>query len=152
MVTGDRRPAYNAARPGNPTLTAIRITSPRADTARREPRAQRQPTAIVQITDLGVHVRIGVEQGVVWVTGVSDGRPRAGARVTLYDGRGRPRASATTDAEGLARLTGLKPDTAAASEERRYYGGVGGHVGAPPRARRGPLPSSAYDADLSPWR
>ena len=89
MVTGVRIPAYNAARPGNPTLTAIRVTSPRADTVRRESRVQRQPTAIVQVTDLGVHARIGVEQAVVWVTGVSDGRPRAGARVTLYDSRGR---------------------------------------------------------------
>src|ERR1041385_3752740 len=63
MVTGVRVPAYNAARPGNPTLTAIRITSPRADTAHREPRAERRPTAIVQVTDLGVHARIGVEEG-----------------------------------------------------------------------------------------
>src|SRR5207253_3119633 len=109
-------------------------------------------TAIVQVTDLGVHARIGVEQGVVWVSGVSDGRPRAGARVTLYDGRGRPRATATTDAEGLARLTGLKPDTAAASEERRYYGGFDGYVGAALGTDRALVPVSAYDADLSPWR
>ncbi len=152
MVTGVRLPAYNAARPANPTLTAIRITSPRADTVHREPWAQRQPTAIVQVTDLGVHARIGAEEGVVWVTGVSDGRPRAGARVTLYDSRGRPRATATTDAEGLARLTGLKPDTAQGSEERRYYGGFDGYVGAALGTDRAVVPVSAYDADLSPWR
>ena len=152
MVTGVRIPAYNAARPGNPTLTAIRVTSPRADTVRRESRVQRQPTAIVQVTDLGVHARIGVEQAVVWVTGVSDGRPRAGARVTLYDSRGRPRATATTDAEGLARLAGLKPDTAAAADARRYYAGFDGYVGAALGTDRALVPVSAYDADLSPWR
>src|SRR5438094_834868 len=152
MVTGVRLPAYNAARPGNPTLTAIRVSSPRADTVRRESRAQRQPTAIVQVTDLGVHARIGVEQGVVWVSGVSDGRPRAGARVTLYDSRGQPRATATTDAEGLARLAGLKPDTAAAGDERRYYAGFDGYVGAALGTDRALVPLSAYDADLSPWR
>src|SRR5712691_8403889 len=95
MVTGVRLPVYNVARPGNPTLTAIRVTSPRADTAHLEPWARR-PTAIVQVTDLGVHARIGIDEGVVWVTGVGDGRPRSGADVTLYDGRGRIRATATT--------------------------------------------------------
>ncbi len=152
MVTGIRVPAYNAARPGNPTLTAIRITSPRADTVRREPWAQRQPTAIVQVTDLGVHARLGVEEGLVWVTGVSDGRARAGARVTLYDGRGRPRAAATTDAEGLARLAGFKPDTEAVDDERRYYGGFDGYIGVILGSDRAVVPISAYDADLSPWQ
>ena len=153
MVTGVRLPAYNVARPGNPTLTAIRVTSPRADTAHHEPSAQRRPTAIVQVTDLGVHTRIGMDEGVVWVTGVSDGRPRSGADVTLYDGRGRIRATATTDAEGLARLAGFKPDTAAAGDERRrYYGGFDGYVGVRFGTDRAVVPVSAYDADLSPWQ
>lgn len=152
MVTGVRVPAYNAARPGNPTLAAIRITSPRADATQREGWAERQPTAIVQVTDLAVHARIGAEEGVVWVTGVSDGGPRAGARVTLYDGHGRLRATATTDAEGLARLTGLKPDTGATGDERRYFFGFEGYVGAALGTDRAVVPVSAYNADLSPWR
>src|SRR5260370_42656967 len=90
---------------------------------------QVMPTTIGEFSYLGVHARIGIDEGVVWVTGVGDGRPRSGADVTLYDGRGRVRATATTDAEGLARLAGLKPDTAAAGDERRRYdGGFDGYV------------------------
>src|SRR5205823_997508 len=61
-------------------------------------------------------------------------------------------ATATTDAEGLARLAGLKPDTAAAGDERRYYAGFDGYVGAALGTDRALVPLSAYDADLSPWR
>ncbi len=95
-VSAIRIPALNAARAGNATLQMIRISSPSLDTTNE----RNTSTAVVQLTDLAVHARIGAEEGVVWVTGVSDGLPRRGARVTLYDNEGKTRASAMSRRAG----------------------------------------------------
>ena len=46
------------------------------DTAKPLPLKHDGATTIVQVTDLGVHAKIGAAEGAVWVTGVSDGAPR----------------------------------------------------------------------------
>ncbi|HEY9504344.1 MAG TPA: hypothetical protein VIQ27_00120, partial [Gemmatimonadales bacterium] len=55
------------------TLMALQVTSPRLDSVSRSYR----PIALVQVSDLGVHARVGAEDAAVWVTGAGDGRPRA---------------------------------------------------------------------------
>jgi uncharacterized protein YfaS (alpha-2-macroglobulin family) len=152
FVTGVRLPAYNAARAATPTLTAVRVTRNGLPESSGPGYRPRLAVAVVQVTDLGVHARIGVEEGVVWVTGVNDGQPRPGAQVTLYDTKGHTRATATTDREGLARLSGFKVDTARDEEGRRYYGGFDGYVAAKLGTDRAVTAVSAYDEDLSPWR
>ncbi len=159
-VTGIKLPLSAT---GKPTLWAVQVERPHPDTA-----TQRNPTiAVVQVTDLGVHAKIGAESGVVWVTGASDGKARAGATVTLYDYTGQVAATATTDAQGLATLSGFhgKPaavrDTAAADESEEGDGeGSGGggfqlfegYVAASLGADRALVGVSAYDPDLDPWR
>ena len=152
-----RIPALNAARTGVPTLQMIRISSPAVDTLPdyRSPLA----LAVVQLTDLAIHAKIGAEEGAVWVTGVSDGLPRSGARITLYDNNGKVRATATTDARGLARLTGYARDTTQVSgggeeEECDYcdYSGFEGYVAAALGTDRALVSVSRYDPDLSPWQ
>jgi uncharacterized protein YfaS (alpha-2-macroglobulin family) len=101
MLTGIRLPVPDAAQPGAPALYAVRLSG----RAGRDTVAA-GPLSLVQVTDLGVHARIGTTEGVVWVTGVNDGAAKAGASVTLHDAGGRLLATATTDARGLARLTG----------------------------------------------
>ena len=153
-VSAVRIPAVNAARPGAATLQMIRISSPVVDTTRD----RFTPTAVVQVTDLAVHARIGAEEGVVWVTGVGDGLPRRGARVTLYDNAGMTKATATTDADGVARLTAYARDTAQAEgdqeEECEYcdYSGFEGSVAAVLGTDRAVASVSRYDPDLSPWQ
>ena len=63
--------------------------------------------ALVQVTDLGVHAKIGLHDGIVWVTGISDGLPRANAYVVVHDAKGRAIGSARTDAQGIARFASL---------------------------------------------
>ncbi len=153
-VSAVRIPAVNAARPGAATLHMIRISSPAVDTSR----GRFIPTAVVQVTDLAVHARIGAEAGVVWVTGVGDGLPRRGARVTLYDNNGKARATATTDADGVARLTAYARDTAQAEGDAadacEYcdYSGFEGSVAAVLGTDRAVASVSRYDPDLSPWQ
>jgi len=152
-VTAVRLPTSNAARPGSATLLAVKIASGQSD-----PDDQFKPVALIQVTDLAVHARIGTEEGVVWVTGVGDGKPRAGAKVTLHDPKGKQRATAVTDARGLARLSGFAPpDTTGpvSSEDCEYCGsgdGFEGYVAASLGTDRALLGISQYDPDLSPWQ
>jgi uncharacterized protein YfaS (alpha-2-macroglobulin family) len=132
------------------TLLAVQVTSPRLDTLSR----RRRPIAVVQVTDLGVHARIGAEEGVVWVTGVSDGKPRPGALVTLRNAAGATLASAVTDAGGVARLTRFRQPARAsdAEDQEARYSGFEGYVAVTLGADRAVVGISEYDPDLSPWR
>ncbi|MEO8634749.1 MAG: MG2 domain-containing protein [Gemmatimonadales bacterium] len=143
-IFGAKLPLYNAQRAGSPLLQFVRVTSPSLSAEWQA----NQPWAIVQVTDLAVHGKIGLSEGVVWVTGVSDGKPRAGALVTLYDMDGQVRASAKTDGQGLASLTGFRPDTS----EEYSHNGLEGYLVAALGNDRALTSISQYDADLSPWR
>jgi uncharacterized protein YfaS (alpha-2-macroglobulin family) len=145
----DRVRAYGVKLPDDHRLMAVQVTSPRLDSLSRRQR----PIALLQVTDLGVHARIGSEEGVVWVTGAGDGRPRGGAAVALHDARGRVVARAVTDTSGLARLTGYRravPD--AADQESRGESGFEGYVSVALGGDRARLGITDYDPDLSPWR
>ncbi len=93
---GLKLPAPVYARAGVPTLMAVQVTSNRLDSASRA----RRPIALVQVTDLGLHARVGAEEGVVWVTGARDGKPRAGVSIELHDAKGKSRR---TSADRLGR-------------------------------------------------
>jgi uncharacterized protein YfaS (alpha-2-macroglobulin family) len=141
-IYGVKLPVYNAQRPGSPVLQVVKVTSPTLSPEWQ----QRQPFAIVQVTDLAVHAKIGISEGVVWVTGVNDGKARPGAQVTLYDARGKIRASARTGPDGIANLTGFKADTG--QQDYGFEGYVIGRLG----NDRAITSISSYDPDLSPWR
>lgn len=81
---GVKLPVTAARRGRAAQLLAVRISSPELS----KDAAEAQPIAVVQVTDLAVHARIGTSEGAVWVTGASDGRPRPGATVVLYDPTG----------------------------------------------------------------
>ena len=142
-LPGPAGDARAAARPA--TLYALRIGSAQLDSVIQK----HQPIAVVQVTDLAVHARLGADQAVIWVTGVSDGLPRAGARVTLYDPEGRVRATGTTGADGIARLDGLQPVDRTCN---LWACGFEGYVAAELGEDRSLVGVSSYDPDLSPWR
>ena len=140
-------PAYT--RPGVPTLMALQVTSGRLDSASRA----RRPIALVQVTDLGLHARVGAEEGVVWVTGAGDGRPRRGVAIELHDAKGKVVARATTDSAGLARLTGFgTPIATEENEDEIENSGFQGYVSAVDGTDRALLGINDYDPDLNPWR
>ena len=147
-IYGLKVPVLNAQRARSPALQLVRVTSPSLDSAWNNA----QPWAIVQVTDLGVHARIGAREGVVWVTGLSDGKPRGGATVTLRDTRGAVRATATTNADGVARFPSFRPDTVPDQEGRWRYTPFEGYVSAQLGNDRAVTAISQYDPDLSPWQ
>ncbi|MDH4347770.1 MAG: MG2 domain-containing protein, partial [Gemmatimonadota bacterium] len=136
-------PAYNMQRPSAPVLQLLRVSSPALPPEWRD----NQPYAVVQVTDLAVHAKIGVAGGVVWVTGVNDGKPRGGADVKLHDRVGRLLARSSTGPDGVAVLTGYEVD----STVTRGWG-LEGYVTAGLGNDRGLTSISSYDPDLSPWQ
>ena len=148
-VTGLTLPASDASRRGAPTLYAVRIEPLQrtAPGATRASESRESPVSVVQVTDLGVTARVGTEEAMVWVTGVSDGLPRGGARVTLHAPGGQILASGQTNAEGIVRLTGFRPATAEPDDDR----GFEGHVAAALGDDRALVAVNQYDPDLSPW-
>ena len=148
-VTGLVLPAADASRRGAPTLYAVKIEPAERGTPNRTRSSEsgESPVSVVQVTDLGVTARIGTEEGAVWVTGVSDGMPRAGARVTLHAPSGQVIASGQTNAQGLVRLAGFRTPTAESTEDRGFEGYVAASLG----DDRALVAVNQYDPDLSPW-
>ncbi|MGH7519257.1 MAG: Ig-like domain-containing protein, partial [Gemmatimonadales bacterium] len=130
-----------------PTLLAVQVTSPRLDSMSRRNR----PIALVQVTDLGAHARVGVTEGAVWVTGASDGLPRPGATVTLHDPGGAVLAAAKSGADGVARFPSIRTPPAKA-DEGENYSRPEGYITVALGGDRTLVPLNRYDPDLSPWR
>lgn len=131
-------------------LYALQVGSPRLDSASRA----RRPIALLQVTDLGVHARVGAEDGVVWVTGAGDGRARPGAAVALRDARGRLLARAVTDSSGIARFPRFRKAAMGDAQEGREgdASGFTGYVAVILGDDRALTGINDYDPDLSPWR
>ena len=72
------------------------------------------------VTNLGVHFKLGRDNALAWVTTLDKGAPVAGALVRVSSCQGVELAQATTDAQGIARFTGLS------SEPPRCAGDQGG--------------------------
>ena len=147
MLTGIRLPVPDAAQPGAPALYAVRLSG----RSGRDTIAA-GPLSLVQVTDLGVHARIGTTEGVVWVTGVNDGATKAGANVAMYDAGGRLLATATTDARGLARLAGWGGRQGSAADDEEGDNGFEGYVRVTLGSDRAVTAINRWDPDLSPWR
>jgi uncharacterized protein YfaS (alpha-2-macroglobulin family) len=150
-IYGIPLPLHNAQRPGSPTLLAVRVSAPNLPVADGAAPSL-GPLALVQVTNLGVHARVGVQEGVVWVTGANDGRARAGARVELRDIAGRRLATAVTDSTGLARLRGYQAAPTPTVDENGMGGNLEAIVVATLGADRAITAINQYDPDLSPWR
>ncbi|MCW5802873.1 MAG: hypothetical protein KIT31_10845 [Deltaproteobacteria bacterium] len=82
--------------------------------------SRRRNRVLANQTDLGILIKAGASSGVLWVTSLSTGAPVAGAKVAVYDPKGKQVHAGATDADGLLRLPGtsvLKAPKAAAGEE-----------------------------------
>ncbi len=144
-ITGLRLPASDASITGAPTLFAVKVLPTRRGATTES------PVSLVQVTDIGVTARIGMEEGMVWVTGVSDGLPKAGARVVFRGPQGRIISTGQTDARGLARLTGFRSAPGASADDDDERSSLEGYVSATLGNDRGIVAVNRYDPDLSPW-
>jgi hypothetical protein len=72
------------------------------------------------VTNLGVHFKLGRENALAWVTTLDKGTPVAGATVRVSDCRGKEVATGTTNAHGIAQLTGISPQAPMCSGDDTY--------------------------------
>ena len=146
-ITGVKLPTVNAS--GHRGLVAVRISGP-GDTKVGEG----APIALVQVTDLAVHVKLGAASGVVWVTRVSSGAALPNVVVAVHDPAGRTLVTGRTDARGLATFPRiLRGPAASGDDEDGGYRGLApdGYVEATLGDDRALVGVSQYDPDLSPW-
>ena len=136
----------NAMLPNNPSLQLVRVEYP------GQGKDNISPLALIQVTDLAVHARFGIDAGVVWVTGVRDGRPRAGVNITVHDVNGRARATGITDAQGLARFSNLRSPGVRPDCRANCSTNFDGYVAAVQKDDRAVVGLNAWDEDLAAWR
>jgi len=157
-------PTGTAARPA-PALQLIRVRDHYAAArAKAGDEDEWYRLALVQVTDLGVHAKIGDDNGVVWVTDARNGRVRANARVALHDQHGSVLARGTSDADGMVPLANfvwrrppVRSDEAAETTEAAEGDGFEegldeGYVTVELGDDRAVLPVRSQDPDLAPWR
>jgi len=91
----------------------VEIASPLLGQSLLDERYGEQRTMYVRtatlVTNLGVHFKLGRENAVAWVTTLDSAQPVAGAQVQVSDCNGNALASAVTNAQGVAVVTGLSP-------------------------------------------
>lgn len=92
-----------------PGLLCVQLT---AKGRGSEARGALQQAAVVQSTALGITAKVFPDAVLAWVTGLGDGAPAAGAKLTLLDAQGGRVAQATADASGTAVLAAKRVATA----------------------------------------
>jgi alpha-2-macroglobulin len=148
---------------GRPGLYVVELESARLGQSLFEkPGPMFVPTAAL-VTNLAVHFKWGAENALVWVTALDRGRPVGGAKVTIQDCAGTVHWRGATDAQGLARVTGLparasvqrceEPKAGDDWEQSRALQGV--HDGLLVIAQTPDdlgLVHSSWDDGIQPWR
>ena len=121
---GDPRPFEVVGIPLPPGFSVVEVASPLLgqsllDGRHGSPRSMVVRTSAL-VTNLGVHFKLGRENAVAWVTTLDKGQPVAGARVRVSSCDGRELASASTGADGVARIAGLASEPPACGGEGEW--------------------------------
>ena len=124
-VSNDPRPFEVVGIPLSPGFHVVEIASQRLgtsllDTRHGDPRTMYVRTSAL-VTNMGVHFKLGRENALAWVTTLDKGLPVGNAKVRVSDCRGREVASATTNAQGIANLSGIEPQAPACHSEGNYH-------------------------------
>ncbi|MBT9506257.1 MG2 domain-containing protein [Rhodoferax sp.] len=123
-VSSDPRPFEVVGIPLSPGFHVVEIASQKLGTTLLDERHGGHRTMYVRssalVTNLGVHFKLGRENALAWVTTLDKGTPVANAKVRVSDCRGREVASATTNAQGIASLSGIAPTAPTCRTENQY--------------------------------
>ncbi|WP_369821607.1 alpha-2-macroglobulin [Rhodoferax sp. OV413] len=127
-ASNDPRPFEVVGIPLTPGFHVVEIASKMLGSSLLDERFGGQRTMYVRtsalVTNLGVHFKLGRENALAWVTSLDKGLPVANAQVQVSDCRGKPIAHATTDAQGIAYLSGISaeaPNCSGEESSRQAY-------------------------------
>lgn len=101
---------------GNLVLVDVRASWPNGKGKIRE-HVQR---AFVQVTDLGLSLKLGEAGGIAWVTRLSTGQPQAGVKLELRDRANKVLWKGVSDERGLAQLPPLRELAPAKNKKRPW--------------------------------
>ena len=127
-TSADPRPFEVVGIPLSPGFHVVEIASQKLGTSLLDDRHGTSRTMYVRtsalVTNLAVHFKLGRENAMAWVTSLDKGAPVANAEVAVSDCNGKLLAKATTNAQGIAYVTGLSPDPAQCGSGDAYGGGA----------------------------
>ncbi|MBP6544028.1 MAG: alpha-2-macroglobulin [Piscinibacter sp.] len=104
LAGGEVRPFEVVGIPlAEPGFHVVEIESRRLGESLLDKKAPMFVRTGVLVTNLGVHLKHGRENALVWVTSLDRGKPVEGAEVVIHDCHGEPLWKGRTDANGLAR-------------------------------------------------
>lgn len=87
-----------------PGFYVVELASPRLGAALFGTTGTYYVQSLALVTNLAVHLKLGRESSLVWVTALDSGKPVAAAEVILNDCAGNTHWTGTTDATGLAAI------------------------------------------------
>jgi hypothetical protein len=123
-ASGDPRPFEVVGIPLGAGFHVVEITSQKLGSSLLDERHGKDRSMVVRtsalVTNLGVHFKLGRENAVAWVTTLDKGSPVANAQVRVSDCRGKEIATATTNAQGIANLSGISPQAPTCNAEGAY--------------------------------
>jgi alpha-2-macroglobulin len=123
-IGADPRPFEVVGIPLTPGFHVLEIASQKLGTALLDERHGDKRTMYVRtaalVTNLGVHFKLGRENAIAWVTTLDKGTPVANAAVRVSDCRGRTVATGTTNAQGVASLSGISSSAPVCKQEDQY--------------------------------
>jgi uncharacterized protein YfaS (alpha-2-macroglobulin family) len=156
-ISNDPRPFEVVGIPLSPGFHVIEVSSQRLGHSLLDERLGKARTMYVRtsalVTNLGVHFKLGRENSLAWVTTLDKGQPVANAKVQVSDCHGKPVASATTNAQGLARFSDISPEAPQCRSEnyssQAYFVSARAHnAGAEDMA----FTWSDWNRGIEPWR
>ena len=110
---GKGRPFEVVGIPLSPGFHVVELASQKLGAALLDEKLGKSRTMYVRtsalVTNLGVHFKLGRENSLAWVTTLDKAKVVAGAKVQVSDCNGKLIASGTTDAQGVAQLSGISP-------------------------------------------
>ncbi len=159
-AAGDPRPLEVVGIPLQPGFHVLEIASPRLGRSLLDERHGKARTMYVRtsalVTNLGVHVKVGDENALAWVTTLDKGRPVAGATVKVSDCKGRAVAQGVTDASGVVMLPGLPAQAPRCQGDGDDYGDGAWFVSARARSPDGTrdlaFTWSDWNRGIEAWR
>lgn len=108
---------------GRSPVGGLTLLDLRADLPNDEGKVREQvQRTVAQVTDLGLCLKLGTGQGLVWVSRLASGEPLAGVDLELRDRRNRVIWQGQSDAQGLAKLPSLATLNPATDKERPWQG------------------------------
>lgn len=101
------------------------------------------------VTNLAVHLKIGRESSLVWVTRLDDAQPVSNAEVSLWNCRGESLFSGSTNQIGIARIDGALPELPYCNDQRGFYQGT---MAVAQKEDDLSFAFSNWDEGIEPWR